>query len=45
MPSPQMPPQPKWPLWILGATLLLLLGLAFLYGVNPGALSVSGGAA
>ena len=28
-------PQPRWPLWILAATLLLLLGLAYIYLVQP----------
>lgn len=30
--------QPKfvrWPLWLLGATLLTLLGLALVYGLTP----------
>jgi hypothetical protein len=34
-PNPQGKTSPPWPLWILGATLLLLLGLAYLYGVQP----------
>lgn len=32
-PSKSLPP---WPLWILGATLLGLLGLAFFYVISPG---------
>ncbi len=35
-PANQSPdPQPKWPLWLLGATLLLLLLMAYVYGVEP----------
>jgi hypothetical protein len=32
--------QPRWPLWLLGAVLLLLLGLAYLYWLNPDLLDV-----
>lgn len=31
--------QPRWPLWILGATLLLLLGIAYLYWRDPALLN------
>jgi hypothetical protein len=29
------PSQPRWPLWLLGAVLLLLLGLSYLYWMSP----------
>jgi hypothetical protein len=32
--------QPKWPLWLLGATLLLLFALALGYWTNPELLSL-----
>jgi uncharacterized protein (DUF58 family) len=42
-PNPQLPsPQPKWPLWILGATLLLLLVLAYVYWAEPQGLGLPG---
>ncbi|MFQ4137612.1 hypothetical protein PGN35_014945 [Nodosilinea sp. PGN35] len=32
-----LPPNapPRWPLWLLGATLLLLLGMAYWYWFDP----------
>lgn len=35
-----LPPtvQPRWPLWLLGATLLLLLSMAYWYWVDPAGL-------
>ncbi len=32
-----LPPraQPRWPLWLLGTTLLLLLGMAYWYWLDP----------
>lgn len=32
-----LPPnaQPRWPLWLLGATLLLLLAMAYGYWLDP----------
>ncbi|MGB3202997.1 MAG: hypothetical protein WBA99_18975 [Nodosilinea sp.] len=33
MPHPS--PTPHWPLWLLASTLLLLLGLAGLYWIDP----------
>jgi hypothetical protein len=36
--SPQS--QPRWPLWILGFTLLLLLGLTYGYLLEPEALGM-----
>lgn len=36
-----LPPttQPLWPLWLLGATLLLLLGMAYWYSIDSALLS------
>lgn len=36
-----LPPttQPRWPLWLLGATLLLLLGMAYWYWIDPALLN------
>lgn len=36
-----LPPnaQPRWPLWLLGTTLLLLLGMAYLYWRDPALLN------
>jgi hypothetical protein len=36
------PNQPSWPLWLLGAVLLLLLGLSYLYWVNPAVIADPG---
>lgn len=33
------PTRPRWPLGILGATLLLLLALAYLYWLDPALLA------
>ncbi|QQE64260.1 hypothetical protein GFS31_09400 [Leptolyngbya sp. BL0902] len=33
--SPPLSPPPRWPLWILGFTLLALLWLAYRYGLDP----------
>ncbi|HSM83944.1 MAG TPA: hypothetical protein VLS96_19800 [Nodosilinea sp.] len=33
--SPPPEATPRWPLWLLGVTLLLLLGLAYLYWLDP----------
>ncbi len=27
--------RPRWPLWLLGATLLLLLGMTYWYWLDP----------
>ncbi|NJL48824.1 MAG: hypothetical protein HC929_16800 [Leptolyngbyaceae cyanobacterium SM2_5_2] len=35
-------PRPQWPLWILGATLLGLLVLAYVYWVEPQGLRLLG---
>jgi hypothetical protein len=40
MPLPP-PHQPRWPLWLLGVVLLLLLGLSYLYWVNPVAIDLA----
>ncbi|MGB3136772.1 MAG: hypothetical protein WBG38_20680 [Nodosilinea sp.] len=34
------PVMPRWPLWLLASTLLLLLGLAALYWIDPSLLAL-----